>query len=140
MFDSSSLSFFFLRHFADLPFTTNKSSFHQDNASQLPTHITRHIQQNTIVGSAHIRTLILCNSLHSVLSGQRFALPSIVATVIHRRTSYRKPSPSTTTPSTKPYSTSSDTSALYVSHTPRQRPQTPAASRAATISHTAETL
>lgn len=33
-----------------------------------------------------------------------------------------------------------DTSALYVSHTSRQRPQTPAASRAATISHTAETL
>merc|ERR1711939_562265 len=40
----------------------------------------------------------------------------------------------------KAISTSTDTSALYVSHTPRQRPQTPAASRAATISHTAETL
>ncbi|KAF8855879.1 hypothetical protein BDZ45DRAFT_746023 [Acephala macrosclerotiorum] len=33
-----------------------------------------------------------------------------------------------------------DTSALYVSHTQSQRPQTSAASRAATISHTAEAL
>ncbi|KAE9367840.1 hypothetical protein N431DRAFT_73616 [Stipitochalara longipes BDJ] len=40
----------------------------------------------------------------------------------------------------KAISTSTDTSALYVSHTQRKRPQTPAASRAATISHTAETL
>lgn len=43
-------------------------------------------------------------------------------------------------PSNKAISLSTDTSALYVSHTPRQRPQTPAASRAATISHTAEAL
>jgi hypothetical protein len=40
----------------------------------------------------------------------------------------------------KAISKSTDTSALYVSHTQRKRPQTPAASRAATISHTAETL
>ena len=33
-----------------------------------------------------------------------------------------------------------DTSVLYVFHTLRQRPQTPAASRAAFFSHTAETL
>lgn len=43
-------------------------------------------------------------------------------------------------PINKAISCSSDTSALYVSHTQRKRPQTPAASRAATISHTAETL
>ncbi|PMD18152.1 hypothetical protein NA56DRAFT_706763 [Hyaloscypha hepaticicola] len=48
--------------------------------------------------------------------------------------------PSSTTTSTKAISKSTDTSALYVSHTQRKRPQTPAASRAATISHTAETL
>jgi len=40
----------------------------------------------------------------------------------------------------KAISLSTDTSALYVSQTQRQRSQTPAASRAATISHTAETL
>jgi hypothetical protein len=45
-------------------------------------------------------------------------------------------SPSTS----KPLSKSTGTSEFYVSHTPRQRLQTPAAPRAASFSHTAEAL